>query len=134
MYTVAECSLKKPANHLIEAIATTYKQPFAEHSKHSRIARIVYNNDAQRAQQIPMDAQVLSGEPLAEYLEKNQDLFEVAVNLLNLKPHIELNPATKYKNMVMDLEFVDHKHNAAVLDESDNGDDIPERLMRFLFY
>ncbi|PIO71042.1 hypothetical protein TELCIR_07076 [Teladorsagia circumcincta] len=73
--------------------------------------------DTQRAQQIPMEVQELSGEPLVEYLKKNQKLFEV-----------QQNPTRKYEEMVMDLEFIprDQNHNAAVLDESDNGDDIPE--------
>ncbi|PIO68319.1 papain family cysteine protease, partial [Teladorsagia circumcincta] len=74
--------------------------------------------DALRAQKILPEALALSGKSLVEYLRKNQKLFEV-----------ELNPTKKfYKDMVMDPEFVsrDQYHNTAVLDESDNGDDIPE--------
>ncbi|PIO69117.1 hypothetical protein TELCIR_09074 [Teladorsagia circumcincta] len=74
--------------------------------------------DSLRAQQIPPEAQVLSGAPLVEYLKKNQKLFEVEPN-----PKVEY-----YKNMLMDLEFAHRKQKPIVMDEKDNGDDIPERL------
>ncbi|PIO61141.1 hypothetical protein TELCIR_17344, partial [Teladorsagia circumcincta] len=34
-------------------------------------------NDALQGQQVPLEAHVLSGEPLVQYLKKNQKLFEV---------------------------------------------------------
>ncbi|PIO63788.1 hypothetical protein TELCIR_14597 [Teladorsagia circumcincta] len=74
--------------------------------------------DALRAQQIPPEAQVLSGALLVDYLKKNQKLFEVET-----KPKVE-----HYMNTLMDLEFAHRKQKPVVMDEKDNGDDIPERL------
>ncbi|KAK6016973.1 hypothetical protein OSTOST_17539, partial [Ostertagia ostertagi] len=71
---------------------------------------------ALRAQRIPLEAQALSGEPLVEYLKKKQNLFEV-----------ELTPtAHYYKEMLMDLKFIDQNPNPVLANEQDTGDDIPE--------
>ncbi|PIO71041.1 papain family cysteine protease [Teladorsagia circumcincta] len=58
------------------------------------------------------------------------EFSEMSSFINTIRWKVELNPTKKYyKDMVMDPEFVsrDQYHNTVVLDESDNGDDIPER-------
>ncbi|VDO53225.1 unnamed protein product [Haemonchus placei] len=84
---------------------------------------------ALKAQQIPEEAQTLSGEPLVEYLNKNQNLFEESHPPLILLTRAAITPVSHgYKHKLMDLKFIGQKRNIVVEDEKDFGDDIPERL------
>ncbi|PIO68314.1 hypothetical protein TELCIR_09896 [Teladorsagia circumcincta] len=75
-------------------------------------------NDASKAEEIPMEAQSLSGLSLVEYLQKNQDLFEV-----------KTTPVRDFKYKLMDLRFMKQSKPPAVEDVKDNDDDIPKRLV-----
>ncbi|PIO70985.1 papain family cysteine protease [Teladorsagia circumcincta] len=69
-----------------------------------------------KAEQIPLNAQVLSGPPLVEYLQKSQKLFEVSAT-----------PTKRdFQHRLMDLMFVDQNRNPPVDEADDNWDDIPE--------
>ncbi|KAK6059366.1 papain family cysteine protease, partial [Cooperia oncophora] len=69
-----------------------------------------------KAEEIPLEAQVLTGEKLVEYLQKNQKLFEA-----------EFTPRSHdFKSRLMDLKFVNQNKNPVVDDPQDNGADIPE--------
>ncbi|PIO71833.1 hypothetical protein TELCIR_06256, partial [Teladorsagia circumcincta] len=71
---------------------------------------------ALKAERIPLDAQVMSGPPLVEYLQKNQKFFKVATA-----------PTKRdFQHRVMDLMFIDQNSNPVVDEAGDNGDDIPE--------
>ncbi|PIO70986.1 hypothetical protein TELCIR_07130 [Teladorsagia circumcincta] len=73
---------------------------------------------ALKAERIPLDAQVMSGPPLVEYLQKSQKFFKVATA-----------PTKRdFQHRVMDLMFIDQNNNPVVDEAGDNGDDIPERV------
>ncbi|XGW24101.1 hypothetical protein V3C99_005928 [Haemonchus contortus] len=71
---------------------------------------------ALKNQEIPLAAQVLSGEELVKYLQKNQNFFEADVT-----PH-----SYNVQHKLMDLRFVNQNRKPAVENEDDEGDDIPE--------
>ncbi|KAK6014539.1 papain family cysteine protease [Ostertagia ostertagi] len=68
---------------------------------------------AMKAEQIPLDAQVLSGVPLVEYLRKNQKLFE------RCRQHHDKRDCPIQTNE-------SDNRNPVVDEVGDNGDDIPE--------
>ncbi|PIO68318.1 papain family cysteine protease [Teladorsagia circumcincta] len=65
--------------------------------------------------EIPLEAQVLSGEPLVEYLKQNQKLFEVGST-----------PTPGFKSKLMDLRFVNQNRQPVVEDEEEDNGEIPE--------
>ncbi|VDO53227.1 unnamed protein product [Haemonchus placei] len=66
-----------------------------------------------KTDEIPLEAQKLSGEPLIKYLKENQNLFEVG-------------PARHdYKLRLMDIGFMD-KNRKPVVENEEPDDDIPE--------
>ncbi|KAK6059367.1 hypothetical protein COOONC_03004 [Cooperia oncophora] len=70
---------------------------------------------ALKAEEIPLEAQVLTGEKLVEYLKKRQNLFEV-----------EITPNShNFRSRLMDLKFINQNKNPVVDDPHDNGEDIP---------
>ncbi|VDO53229.1 unnamed protein product [Haemonchus placei] len=72
---------------------------------------------ALKAQQVPPEARLLSGEALVKYVNEKQNLFKA-----------ELKPTNKYlRYKVMDLKFVQQNMKPVIEDENDPGDDIPER-------
>nr|CAA93278.1 cysteine proteinase [Haemonchus contortus] len=67
-------------------------------------------------EEIPLQAQVLSGDELLEYLKKNQRLFEV-----------EATPAGhNFDRKLMDLSFINQNRKPVFDDKNDKGEDIPE--------
>ncbi|VDO48985.1 unnamed protein product [Haemonchus placei] len=74
---------------------------------------------ALQAQEIPLQAQLLSGEELTEYLQKNQKFFEV-----------EETPASDdFESRLMDLSFIDQNRKPIVQEAISTSGDIPERLV-----
>ncbi|PIO71039.1 papain family cysteine protease [Teladorsagia circumcincta] len=73
------------------------------------------DTDKLKAEQIPLEAQVLSGPPLMEYLRKNQKLFEVGST-----------PTPGFKYKLMDLKFIDQNSNPVVVNDKNGSSDIPE--------
>ncbi|PIO61318.1 hypothetical protein TELCIR_17160 [Teladorsagia circumcincta] len=71
---------------------------------------------ASKAEQIPLEAQALSGLQLVEYLRKNQDLFEVGEA-----------PVRDFKYKLMDLRFMKQNRPPVVEDVENDDDDIPKR-------
>ncbi|KAK6059370.1 papain family cysteine protease [Cooperia oncophora] len=71
---------------------------------------------ALKAEQIPLEAQVLSGEKLVKYLKHNQNLFEVDTK----------SRKNDYKHRLMQLQFINQNRNPVVDDSHDSGTDIPE--------
>nr|CDJ85628.1 Peptidase C1A domain containing protein [Haemonchus contortus] len=71
--------------------------------------------DVDDAQKILPEEQMLSGEPLVDYLRKNQDLFEVRIS-----------PTPGFKQKLMDMKFRSRNISPIVIDDNDSGDDIPE--------
>uniref|UniRef100_A0A7I5E595 Pept_C1 domain-containing protein n=1 Tax=Haemonchus contortus TaxID=6289 RepID=A0A7I5E595_HAECO len=71
--------------------------------------------DVVTTRKIPVEAQRLSGEPLVEYLRKNQDLFEV-----------NPDPTPDFELKIMDKKFATKNINYIVKDGNDTGEDIPE--------
>nr|CDJ88565.1 Peptidase C1A domain containing protein [Haemonchus contortus] len=67
------------------------------------------------AHEIPLEAKMLSGEALVEYLKKNQDLFEV-----------NSDPTPGFESKLMDIKFKNDDAYTVVKDDPDPGDDIPE--------
>ncbi|PIO71037.1 hypothetical protein TELCIR_07071 [Teladorsagia circumcincta] len=72
-------------------------------------------HDASEAEQIPLEAQALSGLPLVEYLQKNQDLFEV-----------QATPVPNFEQRLMNLKYKDQGNRPVQEDVEDIDDDIPE--------
>ncbi|XGW24109.1 hypothetical protein V3C99_005936 [Haemonchus contortus] len=71
---------------------------------------------ALQAQKIPLAAQLLSGEELTEYLQKNQKFFEV-----------EDTPAgDDFESRLMDLSFIDQNRKPVVQEAISTSGDIPE--------
>ncbi|VDO28462.1 unnamed protein product [Haemonchus placei] len=71
--------------------------------------------DVNVAQEIPLEAQTLSGEPLVAYLRKNQNLFKV-----------NSNPTPGFKQKIMDIKFRKRNPNLILKDDPEPEDDIPE--------
>nr|CDJ88561.1 Peptidase C1A domain containing protein [Haemonchus contortus] len=71
--------------------------------------------DVNAAQEIPLEAQTLSGEPLVAYLKKNQNLFEV-----------NSHPTPGFKQKIMDIKFRNRNPNLIVKDDPEPEDDIPD--------
>ncbi|VDO36395.1 unnamed protein product [Haemonchus placei] len=73
--------------------------------------------DTDDAQEIPLHAQMLTGAPLVEYLQKNQELFEVRTT-----------PTPGFKYKLMDVAFANANQNLnpVVNDDNDTGADLPE--------
>nr|CAB03627.1 cysteine proteinase [Haemonchus contortus] len=71
---------------------------------------------ALKNQEIPLAAQVLSGEELVKYLQKNQNFFEADVT-----PH-----SHNVQHKLMDLRFVNQNRKPVVENADDEDDDIPE--------
>uniref|UniRef100_A0A7I5E588 Pept_C1 domain-containing protein n=1 Tax=Haemonchus contortus TaxID=6289 RepID=A0A7I5E588_HAECO len=67
------------------------------------------------AQQIPPEVQMLSGEPLVEYLKKNQNLFQV-----------NSVPTPGFELRLMNIKFKSQNVNPIVKDDNDTGEGIPE--------
>ncbi|KAK5967863.1 putative cathepsin b endopeptidase ixodes scapularis cathepsin b endopeptidase [Trichostrongylus colubriformis] len=72
---------------------------------------------ALKAEKIPLEAQLLTGEALVKYLRENQKFFKVG-NTSKYK-------GTMYK--VMNAKFLSQNRRPPVENEEDSGDDIPER-------
>ncbi|XGW24140.1 hypothetical protein V3C99_005950 [Haemonchus contortus] len=73
--------------------------------------------DTDDAQGIPLHAQMLTGAPLVEYLQKNQDLFEVRTTP---------TPGFKYKLMDKAFANANQNLNPVVNADNDTGADLPE--------
>ncbi|VDO78025.1 unnamed protein product [Haemonchus placei] len=72
------------------------------------------------SQEIPLKAQMLSGESLVDYLRKNQTLFEVKS---------DRTPGLEFQ--IMNEKFKNQGINPVVKDDyNDTGDDIPESERR----
>ncbi|XGW24264.1 hypothetical protein V3C99_006004 [Haemonchus contortus] len=67
------------------------------------------------AQEIPLEAQTLTGEPLVAYLRKNQNLFEV-----------NSEPTPNFEQKIMDIKFKNQKLNFVVKNDPEPNEDIPE--------
>ncbi|KAK5973482.1 hypothetical protein GCK32_011585 [Trichostrongylus colubriformis] len=72
--------------------------------------------EALKAEKIPLEAQVLTGEALVKYLRENQKFFKVGAT--------SKAKETMYK--VMNPKFRNQNRRPPVENEKDNGDDIPE--------
>ncbi|VDO91123.1 unnamed protein product [Heligmosomoides polygyrus] len=72
---------------------------------------------ALRDQQIPLYAQVLSGEPLVNYVNKNQQLFKA-----ELAP-----PTASLEKKLMKSKFLNQNRKPVVNDELNTAADIPKR-------
>ncbi|VDO45834.1 unnamed protein product [Haemonchus placei] len=72
--------------------------------------------DTDDAQEIPLHAQMLTGAPLVEYLQKNQNLFQV-----------RSTPTPGFKHKLMDVAFANQNSNPIVNDDNDTGADLPEK-------
>nr|CDJ92675.1 Peptidase C1A domain containing protein [Haemonchus contortus] len=66
------------------------------------------------AQEVSLEAQTLSGEPLVAYLRKNQDLFEVTSD-----------PTPNFEERIMNIKFANEKLNYEVKDDLEPELDIP---------
>uniref|UniRef100_A0A7I4XTT3 Pept_C1 domain-containing protein n=1 Tax=Haemonchus contortus TaxID=6289 RepID=A0A7I4XTT3_HAECO len=71
--------------------------------------------DEDAAQEISLEAQMLSGEALVEYLKMNQNLFEV-----------KSDPTPDFELKLMDIKFEKQVPNPVLKDNPERGDDIPE--------
>uniref|UniRef100_A0A7I4XUK3 Pept_C1 domain-containing protein n=2 Tax=Haemonchus contortus TaxID=6289 RepID=A0A7I4XUK3_HAECO len=85
------------------------------------LSRIAFASEADvlaslKYEKIPLEAQLLRGEELINYLKTNQNFFEAAIT----------PQSYNFKRNLMDRRFIKHNRKPIVEDVNDDGDDIPE--------